>query len=148
MFLRTVCCPDLVLELSSLLTIDVLENAIWLQARVEFALDLAVRELAVGCLTVTSVAARRHGWMFENASSIGAIWPELAILLGLLSRRWVPASAFSVFARCTKRTFVSEIDCCTLRSCRRLMCERAICLRAVYIKAAGGLLWINLLLLL
>jgi hypothetical protein len=40
--------------------------------------------------------------MFENAINIGAIWKEFALLLGLLSRRWMPAGAFSVFARCTE----------------------------------------------
>jgi hypothetical protein len=44
--------------------------------------------------------------MFENAIDVGAVWPELAFLLGLLSRRWMPASAFSVFARCPERTLV------------------------------------------
>jgi len=151
MFLRTVCCPDLILESSSL-TFNMLERTNWVRTRVELAHGLGVSELAVWCRAIGTIAARRHGRVFERASYISAIRVEFAFLLvlegDLLRRRWVLARAFSILARSPKRTHIPEIDSCTWRSCRRLMCEFAILVCAGKVVSAGGILRVDLLLFL
>ena len=76
--------PHLVLEFASLLAFFMLENACRVQTRVELADRLDVGELAIGDRAICTIAACRRGWVSECASSVGAIWVEFAVHLGLV----------------------------------------------------------------
>ena len=121
-FLIACCRPNLVIEFASLLTLNVLERALLIQTRVEFASFLDVGERAAWPSAVRSVATERAGRMFEGTGWICTIWEVFAVLLGLVGglrrRRWVTGDALSIRARRAEWTGVFDVDGRTRWRCR------------------------------
>ena len=73
MLLTSIRRPDLILKLSSLVTLGMLEDAFLICARVVFADRLRMSELAIGYCAIRAVATRGHCRMFEWALFVRAI---------------------------------------------------------------------------
>ena len=82
-------------------------------------------KFAMFYLAVGSVPAHWHGRVLECTVGIRAVGVELALFICLvsfdLSRTWVSADTFGVFARCAEGTRIRHVDCSAWRRSWRLM---------------------------
>lgn len=101
--------PDLVAK-STPLALCVLVRTTWVQARIELARGLKVRELAVGNCAVGAVATNGHRRMLEGAVRIRTVREEFAKCFSLVCRfdrgRRMTSSALPVLACCSEGTIV------------------------------------------
>lgn len=106
----------------SLLALRVFVGAAAVEAWVELAWDLEMREFAAVHRAIRSVATQRHGWVSEGAVRVCAVREEPADFFRLVScfdgGGRVASGAFPVLARCPESTDIVHVDRAALRCCR------------------------------
>ena len=82
--------PDFVVELAALLAFFVFECADRVQAWIELAHGLNMREHTIWSSAISAITAKWHRGMPEWATGVGAIGEEFTVLLGLVCNflRW------------------------------------------------------------